>query len=132
MAGLIVAFWFIAGGVALRFLVLFIGVMSCLYVIWDVIGMLSYHESRSIILNLRYHSDDTIARKVNSSDASAFAHICGCCPSQGSILDCHYITLLNLTSLIVWGVFWLIIAFCFFVAGVLVGLVAFKVLHPLF
>lgn len=39
MAGLIVAFWFIAGGVALRFLVLFIGVMSCLYVIWDVIGM---------------------------------------------------------------------------------------------
>ncbi|KAL5511997.1 hypothetical protein ACEPAH_5216 [Sanghuangporus vaninii] len=89
MSGLIVAFWFIKDAVALRFLVLFIGVMSCMYVLWDVI-------------------DDTIARKVNSSDASAFAHVCGCCPSQ------------------VWGVIWLIIAFCFFAAGILVGLVAFK------
>lgn len=89
MSALIVAFWFIKGGVALRFLVLFIGVMSCMYVLWDVI-------------------DDTIARKVNSSDASAFAHVCGCCPSQ------------------VWGVLWLIIAFCFFAAGIIVGLVAFK------
>ncbi|PAV23396.1 peptidase M50B [Pyrrhoderma noxium] len=89
MSGLIILFWFVKGGVALRYLVLFIGVMSCMYVLWDVI-------------------DDTIARKVNSSDASAFAHICGCCPSQ------------------VWGVIWLIIAFCFFAAGVLVGLAAFK------
>ncbi|GJJ12224.1 hypothetical protein Clacol_006465 [Clathrus columnatus] len=89
MTGLIVLFWFVAGGVALRYFVLFIGVMSCLYVLWDVI-------------------DDTIARKVNSSDASAFAHICGCCPSQ------------------VWGVIWLIIAFAFFIGGILVGLVAFK------
>ena len=59
MAGLIVAFWFIANGVALQFLVLFIvstisegtlvwslkcmsilclyqGVMSCLYSVWDI------------------------------------------------------------------------------------------------
>jgi len=89
MSALIIVFWFVAGGVALRYLVLFIGVMSCLYVIWDVI-------------------DDTIARKVNASDASAFAHICGCCPSQ------------------VWGVLWLIIAIIYFAAGVLVGIVAFK------
>ena len=53
--------------------------------------------------------DDTIKRKVNTSDASVFAEICGCCPSQ------------------VWGVIWLIIAFIFFAAGVLVGLVLFKV-----
>ncbi|EPT00085.1 hypothetical protein FOMPIDRAFT_1163375 [Fomitopsis schrenkii] len=89
MAGLIVLFWFVGGGVALRYFILFIGVMSCLYVLWDII-------------------DDTIDRKVNSSDASAFARICGCCPSQ------------------VWGVIWLIIAFCFFAAGILVGLAAFK------
>ncbi|KAJ7168168.1 peptidase M50B-like-domain-containing protein [Mycena crocata] len=89
MAGLIILFWFVAESVALRFLVLFIGVMSCMYVLWDVI-------------------DDTIARKVNSSDASAFARICGCFPSQ------------------VWGVIWLIQAFIFFAAGVLVGLAAFK------
>ncbi|KAA1477081.1 hypothetical protein DENSPDRAFT_844243 [Dentipellis sp. KUC8613] len=89
MSGLIVLFWFVAGGEALRYLVLFIGVMSCLYVLWDVI-------------------DDTIARKVNTSDASAFADICGCCPSR------------------VWGVVWLLIAACFFAAGILVGLAAFK------
>ncbi|EGN96286.1 hypothetical protein SERLA73DRAFT_185956 [Serpula lacrymans var. lacrymans S7.3] len=89
MSGLIVLFWFVAGGVALRYFILFIGVMSCMYVLWDVI-------------------DDTVARKVNNSDASAFARICGCFPSQ------------------VWGVIWLIIAFLFFAAGVLVGLVAFK------
>ncbi|KAI0781205.1 hypothetical protein BD413DRAFT_608371 [Trametes elegans] len=51
---------------------------------------------------------DTIARMVNGSDASSFAHICGCCPSQ------------------VWGVIWLIQAFAFFAAGILVGIVAFK------
>jgi len=89
MSGLIVLFWFVGGGVALRYFILFIGVMSCMYVLWDVI-------------------DDTIARKVNESDASAFAKICGCFPSQ------------------VWGVIWLIQAFIFFAFGVIVGLVAFK------
>jgi len=89
MSALIVAFWFIAKAAALRFLVLFIGVMSCMYVLWDVI-------------------DDTIARKVNSSDAGQFAQVCGCFPSQ------------------VWGVIWLIIAFLYFAAGVIVGIVAFK------
>jgi len=63
MSGLIVLFWFVGEGVALRFLVLFIGVMSCLYCLWDVI-------------------DDTVARKVPNSDASEFARICGCCPSR--------------------------------------------------
>jgi len=63
--------------------------MSCMYVLWDTV-------------------DDTIKRKVNESDASAFAEICGCCPSR------------------VWGVIWLIIAFIFFAAGVLVGLAVFK------
>ncbi|KAF8898224.1 peptidase M50B-like-domain-containing protein [Gymnopilus junonius] len=89
MSGLIVLFWFVAGGEALRYLVLFIGVMSCMYVLWDVV-------------------DDTVARKVNSSDASAFADLIGCCPSQ------------------VWGIVWLIQAFVFFALGVIVGLVAFK------
>jgi len=89
MSGLIVLFWFVDGSIALRFFVLFIGVMSCMYVLWDVI-------------------DDTIARKVNGSDAYSFSEICGCCPSR------------------VWGVIWLIQAFVFFAGGILVGLVAFK------
>ncbi|EAU81887.2 hypothetical protein CC1G_06098 [Coprinopsis cinerea okayama7 len=89
MSGLTVMFWFIEGSVALRYFVLFVGVMSCLYCLWDII-------------------DDTLARKVNTSDASVFAEICGCCPSK------------------VWGFIWLVQAFIFFGLGVIVGLVAFK------
>lgn len=52
--GLLVGCWFIANALALRFVVLFIGVMSSLYSVWDI-------------------CDDLILRKVNSSDASVFA-----------------------------------------------------------
>lgn len=52
--GLLVACWFIAHGEALRWVVLFIGVMSALYSVWDI-------------------CDDLILRKVNTSDASVFA-----------------------------------------------------------
>jgi len=89
MAGLITVCWLVADSVALRFLILFIGVMSCLYCVWDII-------------------DDTVARKSNSSDATAFARHYGCFPSQ------------------VWGVIWTIQAIIMFGAGLLVGIVAFK------
>ena len=52
--GLLVACWFINHAEALRFVVLFIGVMSSLYSVWDI-------------------CDDLVLRKVNSSDASVFA-----------------------------------------------------------
>ncbi|KAI8955053.1 peptidase M50B-like-domain-containing protein [Xylaria longipes] len=52
--GLLIASWFIVHAEALRFVVLFIGVMSSLYSVWDI-------------------CDDLILRKVNSSDASVFA-----------------------------------------------------------
>jgi hypothetical protein len=52
--GLLVGFWFIDHVTPLRFLVLFIGTMSCLYSLWDI-------------------ADDLILRKVNESDASVFA-----------------------------------------------------------
>jgi len=51
---LLVGCWFINHAEALRFVVLFIGVMSSLYSVWDI-------------------CDDLILRKVNSSDASVFA-----------------------------------------------------------
>lgn len=35
--GLLVAFWFIAHAVALRFFVLFMGTMSALYSVWDIV-----------------------------------------------------------------------------------------------
>ncbi|KAE9962126.1 hypothetical protein BLS_000787 [Venturia inaequalis] len=52
--GLLIACWFIAHAEALRFVVLFIGVMSALYSVWDI-------------------CDDLILRKVNTSDAYVFA-----------------------------------------------------------
>ncbi|KAG6001165.1 hypothetical protein E4U21_004664 [Claviceps maximensis] len=52
--GLLVGCWFIVHAEALRFVVLFIGVMCSLYSVWDI-------------------CDDLILRKVNSSDASVFA-----------------------------------------------------------
>lgn len=52
--GLLIGCWFIVHAEALRFVVLFIGVMSSLYSVWDI-------------------CDDLILRKVNSSDASVFA-----------------------------------------------------------
>ncbi|KAG4443654.1 hypothetical protein IFR05_000840 [Cadophora sp. M221] len=52
--GLLVACWFIKHAEPLRFVVLFIGVMSALYSVWDI-------------------CDDLILRKVNESDASVFA-----------------------------------------------------------
>lgn len=52
--GLLVGCCFIVHAEALRFVVLFIGVMSSLYSVWDI-------------------CDDLILRKVNESDASVFA-----------------------------------------------------------
>ncbi|KAF4125390.1 hypothetical protein GMORB2_4230 [Geosmithia morbida] len=52
--GLLIGCWFINHAEALRFVVLFIGVMSSLYSVWDI-------------------CDDLILRKVNSSDAAVFA-----------------------------------------------------------
>jgi hypothetical protein len=51
MAGLIILFWFVGGGIALRFFVLFIGVMSCMYVVWDVIGKNRIISSRNALLD---------------------------------------------------------------------------------
>ncbi|KIR27965.1 hypothetical protein I307_02527 [Cryptococcus deuterogattii 99/473] len=58
MVALVLVCWLVAQSVALRFLILFIGVMSCFYAI------------------------DTLARKVNTSDASEYAHMIGCCGSR--------------------------------------------------
>ncbi|KAJ1799288.1 hypothetical protein LPJ59_001935 [Coemansia sp. RSA 2399] len=57
--GLIVGLWFTPHGVGLRYVVLFMGVMSSLYCLWDIV-------------------DDTIRRKVNESDATKFARKTHC------------------------------------------------------
>ncbi|CAG8670189.1 1712_t:CDS:2 [Funneliformis mosseae] len=61
--GIIVGLWFIKEGAGLKYFVLFVGVMSCLYSVWDIM-------------------DDLVFRKVNESDASKFAKLCRCCPAQ--------------------------------------------------
>ena len=99
MSGLIVLFWFVAEGVALRY---FVRISDSGYISmtnWPYTG--PFHRSHVLPLRglgchrqLFFHyfqinpsdsrlTDDTIARKVNSSDASQFAHVCGCYPSQG-------------------------------------------------
>lgn len=67
MAGIIVAFWFIADGVALQYLVLFLGVMSCLYSCFDIL-------------------EDLVFRKVEESDASAFSRLVGGSPQAWGVL----------------------------------------------
>ena len=60
---MLVGFWFIEHAYYLRFYVLFIGVMSALYSLWDIM-------------------DDLILRKVNESDASQFAKLVPAIPAQ--------------------------------------------------
>lgn len=56
--GLLAACWFIAHAEALRFVVLFIGVMSALYSVWDIVsaGFSSLHPHK-VHIKLR-HADD--------------------------------------------------------------------------
>ena len=93
--------------------------------------VLPYHSSR-LVVTLHSIPDDTIARKVNTSDASAFARICGCCSARGNHpSSCFSYRYSRKPCDAVWGVIWLIQAFIFFALGVLVGLVSFKVCFTL-
>ncbi|CDS05518.1 hypothetical protein LRAMOSA08046 [Lichtheimia ramosa] len=56
--GMIVFLWWLVHGVGLKYFVLFIGVMSSLYCLWDIL-------------------DDLVFRKAYESDASKFAKLCG-------------------------------------------------------
>lgn len=49
--------WYLEDSRYLRYYVLFLGVMSSLYSLWDIV-------------------DDLIARKVNESDASQYSRLC--------------------------------------------------------
>ncbi|KAI8923807.1 peptidase M50B-like-domain-containing protein [Entophlyctis helioformis] len=89
--GLIAVLWWFKDAFYLRYFVLFLGVMSACYSLWDIV-------------------DDLIARRVNESDASAFARLCcnGCLPPQ------------------FWGVLWLLISFIFVGCAIIAALVVFK------
>ena len=71
----------------LKYVILFIGVMNSLFSVYDIY-------------------DDTISRRVNSSDAEKFAEICPC-PCNG----------------VGWGVIWGFISFIFLCASIYLGLV---------
>jgi hypothetical protein len=110
MSGLIVLFWFLKGGEVLRYLVssdvspfscrvylaVYLGVIHRRHVVplcplgrdWCVLffGLEMGRQWSLIIICGVTPTDDTIARKVNTSDASAFAKICGCFPSQGMLI----------------------------------------------
>ena len=63
--GLICLLWWLDGGFYLRYFVLFVGTMSSLYSLWDIV-------------------EDLVVRKVNESDATQFSRLCcgGCLPPQ--------------------------------------------------
>ena len=61
--GLIGFLWWFDGGNYLRYVVLFMGVMSSMYSLWDIV-------------------EDLISRRVHESDASKFAQEIRCCPAQ--------------------------------------------------
>ncbi|EFJ11806.1 hypothetical protein SELMODRAFT_105153 [Selaginella moellendorffii] len=48
----------------LRYVILFIGVMNCMFSVYDIY-------------------DDLISRRVNTSDAEKFSEVCVCCPCNG-------------------------------------------------
>jgi len=61
--GLIVLLWVVEQSQGLRYFVLFMGVMSCCYSLWDIV-------------------EDLVFRKVNESDATKFAKLWRVCPAQ--------------------------------------------------
>ncbi|KAI9292665.1 hypothetical protein K502DRAFT_307466 [Neoconidiobolus thromboides FSU 785] len=82
--GLIVILWVFDQGDGLRYFVLFMGVMSCCYSLWDII-------------------EDLVFRKVNESDATRFAKLFRCCPAQGCGLLWFIISLVFLAGGILAG-----------------------------
>ncbi|GAA0157432.1 hypothetical protein LIER_38458 [Lithospermum erythrorhizon] len=96
----------------LRYVILFIGVMNSLFSVYGKplpsllnvdtkIGSLTY-----VFYNCVDIYDDTISRRVNSSDAEKFAEVCPC-PCNG----------------VAWGVIWGMISFVFLCIAMYLGLV---------
>lgn len=101
MSGLIVLFWFVGGGIALRYLVSqdisspchpelttiprlrSCSSASCHVCMFCGISSVSIYASIVHVKPSKPPKDDTLARKVNTSDASIFAKQFGCCPSRG-------------------------------------------------
>lgn len=104
-----------------------------MYAVWDTVGQLGWNIGSGIFAEFHV-LDDTVLRKVNESDASQFARICGCFPSQGKSHILHnrgcpitQVFFFFCFFCLVWGVIWFFVAVIFFALGVLVGLAVFKV-----
>jgi hypothetical protein len=105
--GLLIACWFIVHAEPLKYVVLFIGVMSSLYSVWDIVSPSTLSPSPSFQSRANEgQCDDLILRKVNESDASVFAQ------RYGGSSQC-------------WGVIWSIISLIFMIGGIIAGLAAF-------
>eukprot|EP01135_Chromosphaera_perkinsii_P005911 Nk52_evm6s371 gene=Nk52_evmTU6s371 len=87
--GMIPLLWWVPGdweGTGLRYFVLFMGVMSCMYSLWDII-------------------DDLIRRKVKESDAYQFADVCPICPARGWGVIWFFISLAFLAGGVTLGIY---------------------------
>ena len=75
--------WWFQNGFYLRFFILFLGVMSCMYSLWDII-------------------DDLVARKVRDSDASQYSRLCcgGRIPPQAWGVIWFFVSMMFLSAAI--------------------------------
>ncbi|CAN6440884.1 unnamed protein product [Victoria cruziana] len=83
---------------ALRYIILFIGVMNSLFSVYDLYYLL--------LLCFTNIYDDLISRRIHSSDAVKFDDLC-LCPCNG----------------VAWGVIWGFISFAFLCGSVYLGIV---------
>jgi hypothetical protein len=97
--------------------------MSDLYVLWDVIGRSTLkfctRQTNRYLQTIPLRGKSIALMHPRSLGFVAVSHL----KVKPSTSDER-----SLIPLSVWGVIWLIIAFMYFAAGILVGLVAFKVL----
>jgi len=120
--GLLIAFWFIEHGEALRFYVVcskspppfsfFFSSLSHLTLVFSIYTLADnviqlFIGVMSSLYSVWDICDDLILRKVNSSDASVFAK------RYGGSSQC-------------WGIIWSLVSLVFMVCGILAGLAAFK------
>ncbi|KZT65627.1 hypothetical protein DAEQUDRAFT_768688 [Daedalea quercina L-15889] len=97
--GLLVGFWFIDHGQALRWYCLFVGIMNIFYVVWDI-------------------ADDKYFRKSNDSDATQFAMLYPRVPPHADVRRSF--------SYVAWAVIWILFEIGVLIGFVFLGLVAFK------
>ncbi|KAL1934648.1 hypothetical protein VTP01DRAFT_6830 [Rhizomucor pusillus] len=109
---LLITLWWAKNWLTRGIGVLFIGLIVLLWFVAHGVGLkyfVLFIGVMSCLYCLWDILDDLVFRKAHESDAAKFAKLCGNCMSSR-----------------IWGVLWFFISLVFFIAGILIGLAAFK------